>query len=416
MDFLKSLGMEDLPEQQTRTMHLMSRHPEISLSLGFDACGACGSSLTCNVKIVDCPNCQRISYCSEACRKQDAGMMTPTSCAEDEEEGESAMGHSSIICTLLRLCNNDEAVNEETKDDTTTLTQLDNDPAAKEVAMDRVRSEFESYPATLANVLLQGPLYEKPVQAADKDLVIHIIGASHSAEFWDSPCMKQDNVWNAYSDALAELAETRRLDTIQLHFVGPECPKQNVREARKLQSTEGRTVGELLVRSYRSDYNTQLLKDVDAKADIVVFHNPGFTCPDYDWSNALAAIPKGTPFLLTTNTELEGIADCQYLLDNDLIQKIPPMLAEIFGDDAPHDDDHGDNNDYDGPFFNENPFCGNRVRQSGTMANDLFVKNRWMLGGILASQTQQPPNKRQARNGGTTTTSSNSKASNPALI
>jgi hypothetical protein len=221
----------------------------------------------------------------------------------------------------------------------------------------------------------------------------------------------------SYADALAELAETRRLDTIQLHFVGPECPKQNVRESRKLQSPEGRTVGELLVRSYRTDYNNQLLKELDAKPDIVVFHNPGFTCPDYDWSHALAAIPKRTPFLLTTNTELEGIADCQYLLDNDLIQKIPPTLAEIFADDFPTSMDQ--NKDDHGPFFNENPFCGNRVRQSGTMANDLFVKNRWMLGGILGSQTQQPPTKRQALNdGAATTTSSNSncKSSNPALI
>ncbi|CAB9516095.1 expressed unknown protein [Seminavis robusta] len=405
MDFLRSLGMEDLPEQQTRTMHLMARHPEFSLQLGFDACCACGEQFTSST-IVDCPQCQRVSYCSEACRKQDAdaGM----SCSGEEEE--SAMGHSSIICTLLRLCNHDEAVNEETKDDKTTQSQLEKDTTAKEAAMDRVRSEFESYPATLANVILQGPLYS--IHNQHKNLVIHIIGASQDAEFWDSPCMmkQQQNVWNAYADALAELAETKRLDTIELLFVGPECPKQNVQETRKLKSAEGGTVGDLMVKSYHSEYTTELLQQEQlSKADIVVFHNPGFTCPDYDWTNALAAIPKGTPFLLTTNTELEGIADCQYLLDNDLIQQVPPMLAEIFGDEqvpsANPDDEKG-------PFFNENPFCGNRVRQSGTMANDLFVKNRWMLGGVLASKSQQPPNKRLV----TESSRGNSKAKNPALI
>ena len=34
-------------------------------------------------------------------------------------------------------------------------------------------------------------------------------------------------------------------------------------------------------------------------------------------------------------------------------------------------------------MFGENPFAGSRVRQSGTMANDLFVKNRWLLAGVF---------------------------------
>ena len=160
--------------------------------------------------------------------------------------------------------------------------------------------------------------------------------------------------------------------------------------------------------------NVILKQQEVSKVDIIVFHNPGFTCPDYDWTKTLASIPKGTPFLITTNTALEGIADCQFLLENDLLQSVPPMLADIFGDEVSptppiKDEDDGPPT---GPFFNENPFCGNRVRQSGTMANDLFVKNRWMLGGILDSQSKQPPNKRRV----TDASMSNSKAGNPALI
>lgn len=413
MDFLKSLGVEDLPEQQTRTVHLMARHPEFAMQLGFDACCACGSTFTPSSTIVDCPQCQRVSYCSEACRKQDADAgMTMDQEQGNEEEQESGMGHGSIICTLLKLCNNDEAVNEETKDDTTTLVALANDAAAKEAAIDRVRSEFESYPATLANVLLQGPMYEPAIKASSKNLVIHIIGASHDGELWDTPCMKQDDVWNAYADALAELAESRRLDTIELHFVGPDCPKQDNHETRNMKGVEG-TAGRLIARTYHGEYNLELLKQNEvSKADIVVFFNPGFTCPDYTWKDALAAIPTGTPFLMTTNTEMEGIADCQYLLDNDLIQDIPPMLAEIFGSEVTPGAASMEDDDGTGPFFNENPFCGNRVRQSGTMANDLFVKSRWMLGGVLASKTKQRPNKRRV----TESSKGNSKASNPALI
>jgi hypothetical protein len=327
------------------------------------------------------------------------------------------MGHSSVMCTLLRLCNNDEAVNEETNDDEKTLNALESDPQAREDAIDRVRSEFESYPATLANVILQGPLYEKAIQGAGKNLTIHIIGASHDGELWESPCMKKDDVFSAYADALAELSEARRLDTIELHFIGPECPKQNLRESRKMKGVEnGVVVGELLAQTHRGEYTTKLLQQEEiSKADIIVFHNPGFTCPDYDWTKTLATIPKGTPFLMTTNTELEGIADCQFLLESDLLQDLPPMLADIFGDEAPPPtsmDDEKEDGAPSGPFFNENPFCGNRVRQSGTMANDLFVKNRWMLGGQLNSQSQQPPNKRRVID----STMTNSKAGNPALI
>lgn len=63
-------------------------------------------------------------------------------------------------------------------------------------------------------------------------------------------------------------------------------------------------------------------------------------------------------------------------------------------------------------------FCGNRVRQSGTMANDLFVKNRWMLGGILDSfdESKMRTEKEESSKRRRTSTPSNTKASNPALV
>ena len=36
-------------------------------------------------------------------------------------------------------------------------------------------------------------------------------------------------------------------------------------------------------------------------------------------------------------------------------------------------------------FFNENPYAGLRVQQSGTMGNDLYVKNSWIVGGLFHS-------------------------------
>merc|ERR1712187_963127 len=86
---------------------------------------------------------------------------------------------------------------------------------------------------------------------------------------------------------------------------------------------------ELLIRTYQSEYTSEFLQQENVNnPDIVVFFNPGFTCPDYTtWTRSLRVIANDTPFLSTTNTELEGIADCQYLLDNDMILSVPPGLA-----------------------------------------------------------------------------------------
>ena len=55
----------------------------------------------------------------------------------------------------------------------------------------------------------------------------------------------------------------------------------------------------------------------------IIFFNPGFSCPDYDWSNALSFAAAGwnqsnTPFIVTTNTEMEGFAEIECLVDGDM--------------------------------------------------------------------------------------------------
>jgi hypothetical protein len=96
---------------------------------------------------------------------------------------------------------------------------------------------------------------------------------------------------------------------------------------------------------------------------------------------------------------------------------MPAGLADIFGLYTPGDEeDLTEVKDQSNAFFSENPYSGSRVRQSGTMANDLFVKNRWMLGGVLdvfdpSKADADTPSKRRKTTGPT-----NSKASNPALI
>ena len=102
-----------------------------------------------------CKGCRRITYCSPQCRKTDAN---------PDDNDDTALGHSALVCSLLRLCNLDEAMEDKCEncdeDNKGKITQEQTKgakkksssltKAEKEEAAYRVRSEYESYPATLA--------------------------------------------------------------------------------------------------------------------------------------------------------------------------------------------------------------------------------------------------------------------------
>ena len=301
----------------------------------------------------------------------------------------------------MNLCNDDEAI--ENGDSQT-------DTAKSEAAANRIRTEYESYPATLANALTQGTCYEAALRGCKerKRLAIHVIGASEDAELSRGPTVKNRSptaVCKDYAEALTELADQYNLQTIDISFIGPDCPSEPWDESVPLQNPEK----ELIIRTVQGLYSRKTLAGSNP-ADIVALFNPGLTCPDYShWKETLESIPEGTPFLSTTNTEMEGLADCQFLLDQDKIQTLPAGLADLFGV-------YSEGEDVSNSFFAVNPFAGNRVRQNGTMANDLFVKNRWMLGGILGSfdpsANKASVSSKKLKGDGF----NNMKSSNPALI
>ena len=385
MDFLASLHLDDLPEQQTRAAHLsekLAKDPE--LRLGFNCCCNCGKQEQQGaVTLKDCPNCKRVSYCSEACREED------TRPPIDEDEG--AMGHSSVICSVIKLCNDDEDAEEGL-------------PQATDAAKNRVRSELESYPATMANILREGPCHQNYMSSVGSDLIIHVIGASEDAELWNSEL----GLLEAYAEALLQLAEDFGMPTIQLHLIGPDCPDRQMDDERTLPyERDGSKTFTLQLQTHKSLYTEELLQRI-SKPHVVVLFNPGFTCPDYDWEETMELIDHGTAFLSTTNTEMEGVSDCNYLMDKKLLPHLPPLAAEIMGVE-----DYGDLT-----FFAENPYAGSRIRQSGTMANDVYVKNRWMIGGILAKPVKKRvfDDDEDAEEVDYKRPMGNSKSSNPSLI
>ncbi|KAL3901532.1 MAG: hypothetical protein SGARI_006054, partial [Bacillariaceae sp.] len=270
MDLLQSLNLDDLPEQQTRTLHLIKGNPDFDLKLGFDSCCQCGKK----DPTISCTSCKRVKYCSEQCRKKDGSPVTNCDVEEDEEEEEQALGHTSVICALLGCCNDDEVIEGGDAKEISTL-----DKSRRSAATDRLVSEFESYPATLANVMMEGPCYQEVLEnckTTKSSLTIHVIGASEDSELWQGHPTAESKVWESYADALAEVAENYNLLSINLQFFGPECPKQAVEKTVKIppvQNNSKSSTAKLVVTTSNQDYTM----NSTALPDMVVFFNPGFT-------------------------------------------------------------------------------------------------------------------------------------------
>jgi hypothetical protein len=300
MDILSSLHIDGLPEQQTRMMHLLKEYPEFQFRLGFDACCNCGNSVDATNEFT-CLACSRVKYCSDECRQKDATAASyDYNIPEEEDATENAQGHTSIVCTLLQTCNDDEDVEDgETSD----ISEL-----RKQASLDRIRSEYESYPASLANILVEGPCFQDVLKYCSSTLVIHVIGASQDAELAvNKEEMKSTtNRFQDYADALSNIITTyKSIQSIQLFFLGPECPTSDVELTIPFpESGRQQKTSTLCIKSIRGIYNTDLLdENAIPTPNIVVFFNPGFTVPEYDlWTTTLTSIPRGTPFLSTTNT------------------------------------------------------------------------------------------------------------------
>jgi len=479
MDLLSSLNFHILPEQQTRiNNHISSALKENpKIRLGFDSCCNCAKTLKNSDKEdTCCKGCRRVWYCSKTCRKEDADLSSTRSMSEEDQ----ANGHSPIVCSLLRLCTVDEEVEEnnnmvnnrnitKNNDDKKSKNKITFSEEEKRAAFDRISSEHESYPATL-NVLMDAPYFEatldkfmvkrrgKRKRQIDLDesendhhhdhhntLTIHVIGASKDAELWGDFKLGHTDAISAYTEVFSELVSTyRKLQKIILAFVGPNCPKENIKVVKYIDDVDvsyddtsavaaattatSSTANEkkrkrhegkhgkhcqVVIETHCHNYELKYFKSKEShpttntsspskkkdkhsiqltKPDIVVFFNPGFTCPDYEWHEALKACQdqengKETPFIVTTNTEMEAIADIQYLHQNGYIESLPPVIADILNEgQLDHDSDAFDQNENNSIFFGENVNAGSRVRQSGNMANDLFCKNKYIIGGHFSNK------------------------------
>ncbi|KAL3780497.1 hypothetical protein HJC23_012582 [Cyclotella cryptica] len=506
MDLLASLGLDSLPEQSTR----LTSHPGVidalennaDARLGFNLCCNCGTRLNVSddgvnpksaekaskssSKFVQCKGCHRVKYCCHACCKADAEEVTRRGNSNFDEE--TAFGHSALLCSLLRLCNDDEDAegelfNEHGGKMNNSKSNSQKQTQAKEAAMYRVQTERESYPATLFNILAESPDWfmdamtrrirnvensrssekhrrgkrdrvdhlpntRESVNSGKRQLVVHIVGASIESELWGWNGKKEQDgaaVLQAYAEASTNILTQFEsvpitLESLRLVFIGPDCPKSC---KCNVPIPDSKTV--LIIETHccnYGDHNQNESLESLSPPDAIVFFNPGFSCPDYDWSKALSAASTPSksgaagpvPFLVTTNTEMEGFADIKCLLDGRCIDatSLPQDILEALDYPTPKSGKHETEDEDKSFFFSENPYHGLRVRQSGTMANDIYVKSRWMFGGLFRKahgsnkrKTKEDNDKNEGRevhrhaqkkhrggkNGG-----NNSKKKNPALI
>ena len=242
-----------------------------------------------------------------------------------------------------------------------------------------------------------------------RELVLHIVGASVDSELWGWDGTTKSYTHNEMLDAYAEASTNvlsylknfiDTIDSLRLVFVGPDCPKPKSSGGGggggkdetiicRLDKTIPGSKTMLHIETHCCNYGED-----DTKLpcpDAIIFFNPGLSCPDYDWSKALSAASSyqsSTPFLITTNTEMEGFADIKCLVDGGYVdsKELPQYVLETVDVETPSNNSRYDEEDDEQNkrfFFCENPYAGLRVRQSGTMANDLYVKSRWVMGGLF---------------------------------
>ena len=252
---------------------------------------------------------------------------------------------------------------------------------------------------------------EMPASSASRlhrELVLHVVGASVDSELWGWDGTTTSYTHNEMLDAYAEASTNvlsylknfiDSIDSLRLVFVGPDCPKPRHGGGKdgaivcRLDKTIPGSKTMLHIETHCCNYgeDTNKLPCPDA----IIFFNPGLSCPDYDWSKALSAASSyqqsSTPFLITTNTEMEGFADIKCLVDGGYVdsKELPKYVLEtVDGETSSNNSRYNDDDDVEDEqnkkfFFCENPYAGLRVRQSGTMANDLYVKSRWVMGGLF---------------------------------
>ena len=158
---------------------------------------------------------------------------------------------------------------------------------------------------------------------------------------------------DAYAEASTNVLSylknfTDSVDSMRLVFVGPDCPKptrgsgggggdDDVTSVCRLDKSIPGSKTMLHIETHCCNYGEDT---TIPNPDAIIFFNPGLSCTDYDWSKALSAASSyesSTPFLITTNTEMEGFADIKCLVDGGYVDpmELPTYILETVDVESP---------------------------------------------------------------------------------
>ena len=193
----------------------------------------------------------------------------------ESSDDEEAQGHTAEVCKLLKNCS----------------------APAKEDS----RSELESYPSTLSNLLLSHPSFEPILFASSssnrRSFQVHVVGAEFGSELWTAKNSFGACGWReAYAEALDEVCEVAGIKSFELVFINTDLEEKGVERLSN-------KVSACCINSKYEDLKPTSF--VKTTPDLLALFNAGFTCPDYDWAGTLTSVLSSAsspiPFFATSN-------------------------------------------------------------------------------------------------------------------
>ncbi|GLC44370.1 hypothetical protein PLESTB_000476700 [Pleodorina starrii] len=228
------------------------------------------------------------------------------------------------------------------------------------------RTAVLSYAYTAAYALQSLPAARgaaRRAESGNRPLELVVLGAAADAELGDL------DSWQVVAAALNR--------DVRIKFVGPEVPE----DLADTEEQRGRVSMRFLQRTYEARSPQS-----GATPDIYFAFNPGFTCPDYEWSDTVKGLARAARSPSGGGTSGSSARPCLVVATNTSMEaQMEAEWLEEYGWRA------------DAPSAT-NPYTSLKLIQSGTLANDLYRKNAWLVA--YEHREPQPRPARGGRGGG----------------
>lgn len=234
--------------------------------LGIDCCAVCAKEQN----LIDCPKCQKISYCSKSHLKLDEKVhqqVCPFLCQINEDES-LEISREDLKKMILKIKFNSEKLKWK-------------DYFSLDSSVSRKISNFLSYPFTLLYCI--GKYNLKELKR------IHIIGASkQEIEFLE--------IWKILF---------KKFENLTVTFIGPELKKPG----------NFQVINNGVLEVFNRKYHEYVKNNKDSPDIIVGFHL-GLTVPDYNWLESIQKMKHFKKCILLT-----GFSRDELLMDYNEIEE-----------------------------------------------------------------------------------------------